>query len=1372
MRIPERVSESLTLFYSPVCMSTAMKFGFLLFFFLFLGTHCLIGQPFYFSTLTSEQGLAHNSVFNITQDYKGFMWFGTRDGISRYDSHQIKNYSFGVYNPDTEGNRVNRLYASGRDLWVGTATGLFRYDMGQDRFVPVPIRKEPLYVTEIQRVSSGDLWVGSRDGIYVFQQKGGIRQLLPGRHVHAICEFRRGTFLVIDGTKPLLINAEGEVIFRPAVEQTEPINTLANRHFPIFRDRRGSIFMGANQGLLQFDEQTMTFRRAEWFTKLTQGRVRVIRTMNEDLAGNLWVGGESGIVVVDKARQSVEWYDPSLTTSRHRLNDRAIYTSHIGHDGTVWLGTYFGGVNYARPVGVPFRHLFPATDRRSIAGKAVSVLTQDGQGRLWVGSEDAGLTIRNEQTGRYTVLDRSTGMSDDNIHALLVEKSGVAWVGTLLGGLNRIDPISDQTTSPTIRVYAHKLADSTSLTNNSIYALCRDRANRIWVGTVAGIDLFDERTGHFRRFRPDVLGNLFIYDILEDTAGFVWIATRSDGVYRYDPVTDRLTHYNAKNTPSIRNNQTTSIYEDAAHNLWFGSIDGGVCLWNRKRDQFVATPVNQYLPNKTVYGILEDNRGRFWFSTNQGLMAFDPKTGAHYLFDKTSGLQVVQFNFKSFLKDRNGHLHFGTVDGLCSFDPDVIRGHVFDAPVHFTDLKLFNQEVNVGSESVLKTHLDDTAELEFAHSENVITLGFVAINYFSKRTNYYTYYLEGFEKTWGPKTTVNTSTYTNLSPGTYIFRVRAYRSDGTLSPNERAIRLVVRPPFWQSTWAYLLYGLLFVGALWLYRRFITFLNEQKMAVEMERAEREKSTELNRQKLNFFTFLSNEFKTPITLIRAEIDELMQTNQNGKIASVADYSLIQKNARRLEILIDQITELRKTDSEHGKIQLTNADVVAFVKETLRGFEPLLQSRHLRKHLTFSHPYLMVSFDTGKLEMIIENVVFFFVNALSEGNELYLDVQADNLLDATNCPLTLTFSAHQESELFTALESSYRAASNSESLFSQSTPTGIGILLTISLVKMLSGTVQVFEEGERTGLTIKLPLRRNLTSRIVQEPNQVSPLQAQLIDLPDAWTPENGQPTELMPVEGDSDKPVLLIADRSKDLTQFLRRHYGETYQISVAHSFAEVARKAQTALPDLILCENELRDKEGQNVCTALKANPLTSVIPVLLLLNDHEEKTIISGLKSGADGYLSKPFNLNELDLLIDNHLKAVAQLKNKVASGFADTLLTNLPRRNKEQAFIARFTSLVNQEYKNKDVTTDWLAEQMNCSRSQLHSKVKTLTGHSTKEYLNDYRLTLARQHLANGMSVAEVAFEVGFGDPNYFGRAFRKKFGISPSRWSAEVVA
>ncbi len=875
----------------------------------------------------------------------------------------------------------------------------------------------------------------------------------------------------------------------------------------------------------------------------------------------------------------------------------------------------------------------------------------------------------------------------------------------------------------------------------------------------------DERTGTFRLVKSGGLDTAFIYALLEDVTGQIWIATRFSGVYRYDPGSGRLTHFHVGNTPALRNNQIISLYEDAGHNIWFGTINGGTCQWNNRLKKVITSPVNSYLPSQTVYGILEDNAGTYWFSTNRGLLSFDPNQKTYRIFDKSNGLQATQFNFSSYLKDSRGTLYFGSVDGLCFFDPDIIKKQVFDPPVYFTDLKLFNKEVNVDNGELLKKHLDETEELVFGYSQNVITLNFVAVNYLSKRTNYYTYYLEGFEKTWGPKTTVNSQTYTNLSPGSYTFRVRSFKSNGELSAKERTIQLRIEPPFWRTTPAYLVYLLLGIGTLLLYRRFITFLHNQKVAMQMERVKREQSEELNQQKLNFFTFLSNEFKTPITLIMAEIDELIQSGQAWRPDSATNYSVIKKNAKRLAVLIDQITELRKTGSELQKIQLTDADIVTFIKETIHGFDPLVQTRHIRKRLTFSHPYLMASFDAGKLEMIVGNVFFFITNELAEGDELTLDISLENLSEQPDCQLTITIESVGQQDLFNTIETSYRTTTDNEELFRQSNTSSIGILLTFSLLKVLTGTVRFFNEGQRQGLSIKLPIRRSPVSRVINGSRKQDQLHTQILGLSDDLLAENELagllPDDVLP----ADRPTMLLIDRSKDLTQFLKRHYGETYRISIAYTYNETVKKAENTLPDVILCDSDIRDKDNRNLCAALKSNPLTQAIPVILLLNDNDDKTIIDGLKSGADAYISKPFNLTELDLLVDNHLKSVSLLKNKLVGGLADSILTSLPRRNKEQEFIMRFSALVNQQYKDKDLTADTLAHLMNCSRSQLHTKLKTLTGYSTKEYLNDYRLALAHQLLENGMSVAEVAFEVGFGDPNYFGRAFKKKYGQSPSR-------
>lgn len=1319
-----------------------------------------IAQPFYFNRLTSDDGLSHNSVFSITQDHKGFIWFGTRTGLSRYDSQRIKNYPLNAFNPNAEATKVNCVYTVGHELWVGTTTGLFRYLFDKDEFVPVNLSKNSVNVMVIQRVSTGELWIGSQDGLYILPEHGAIRHILPGRLTHGIHEFRKGSFLILRNNTPYIINAAGETIFTLTTVGGNPEKSHIHRNHKLVLGRRGSIWMSTETDLLQLDEKTMVFRSLEWFGRLVKDRVRIVRTVAEDQAGNVWIGGESGVIMVDSQRQTARAYDKSFTASPYGLTDRAVYSSYVSRDGMVWLGTYFGGVNYTKPVGVSFEHLFPATDGQTIAGKAISEITLDRQERLWVGTEDGGISVQNRVTGRYTYHNRSNGLSDNNVHAISIDQSGAAWVGTFLGGLNRIDPATGQK-----RVFLHNPDDPTSLASNYVNSLYRDRTGQLWVGTTRGLNILDEKTGTFRLFKPQELGNPFIVDLLGDSSGKIWIATSRSGVYQYDPERDKLNHYDVGNTPVLRSNQITSIYEDSGHNMWFGSLNGGVYQWNYRQKKFIRHPMQGHLANQTVYEILEDNDKTYWFSTNSGLFSFNPKQNMYRMFDESNGLQATQFNFRSALKDWRGYLYFGSVDGLCYFNPDTIAKRVFDPPVYFTDLKLFNKEVKADGELMLTKRLDETKELSFDYAQNVITFDFVAINYFSKQTNYYTYYLEGFEETWGPKTTVNSQTYTNLSPGTYTFHVRSFQSNGDLSPTERTLHVVVNPPFWRTPWAYLLYALVGIGLLLLYRRFITFLNNQKVAVQMARVEREKSEELNQQKLNFFTFLSNEFKTPITLIMAEIDELIQSNQAWRADSATNYGVIKKNAKRLQALIDQITELRKTGSEFQRVNRTDVDIIAFIKETVQGFDPLLQSRHIRKRLSFSHPYLMASVDAGKVEMIIGNVFFFLANELAEGDELTLDVRLENTSGESDCQLLMTFSLTGQPDLFRSIKLSYQGAEDNEELFRQSDASSIGILLTFSLLKLLSGTVLFSDEGNRQGLSINIPIRKTPVSKINAGLKRTDPVRTQFVTIPDEPLPENGFVPEGFDEHLPADKPTILITDRSKDLAQFLKRHYQDSYQIRVAYSFSETLKKAETTLPELILCDSDIRDKEQRNLCVALKSNPLTQAIPVILLLNDDDDKTIIDGLNSGADGYISKPFNLKELDLTIRNHLQSVSLLKNKLVVGLTDSHLTTLPRRNKEQEFVLRFSALVNQHYKNKDITADSLARLMSCSRSQLHTKLKTLTGLSTKEYLNDYRLTLARQLLEGGMSVSEAAFEVGFNDPNYFGRAFKKKYGLTPSR-------
>nr|WP_293839284.1 two-component regulator propeller domain-containing protein [uncultured Arsenicibacter sp.] len=1330
-----------------------MKHVLLIISFILVLSSTIKAQPYYFSRLTSEHGLAHNSVFSIAQDYKGFMWFGTRDGVSRYDGQKIRNYSFTSTHTDVEHNRANCVYAAGKKLWAGTTAGLYAYDIQSDRFLPVPLEQKATHIHEIKQMASGVLWLATRNGIFLVYPDGRKRHILAGQSVQTICEYRKGTYLILTGNQPRIINEFGESIVSVTVNDVGQEKLPSFRNYTFFKDRHGVVWLGTNAGLLWLDETIMAFHPIPWYQTLIKNSIRVIRTMTEDQHGNFWLGSESGVVMITPDRKEAKHIDRSFAEDLHSLSDRAVYSSYVARDGTVWFGTYFGGVNFTQTRSRPFNHMFANADGQGLAGKAVSELVVDAQKKLWIASEDGGISVLDPQTGRYTFHNRRNGLSDDNVHGLYIDKRGIVWAGTYLGGLNRIDPKTGAKT-----VYMHREGDSTSLLNDGVYTILCDRRDRYWIGTVRGLNLFDAATGKFQVFRPDMFQRVFIYNLLEDSAGMIWITTRFDGIFRYNPDTGNLTRYHTGNTPVLHSNQVISIYEDSRHNMWFGLLNGGVYQWDRKTGRVSKPWFNTYLPNKTVYGILEDRSGHFWFSTNSGLFSVNPKQDRYHIFDKSNGLQTTQFNFRSYLKDQQGRLYFGSVNGLCYFDPDSVSKHTFDPPVYFTDFKLFNKTINPARQQVLTRPLDETPEIRLAYSQNVITLDFVAINY-QTRQNYYSCYLEGFEETWGPKTTINSQTYTNLSPGEYTFHVRSYQSNGQLSPKERTLTIIVDPPFWRSGYAYLLYTCLLIGALLLYRRFITLLNNQKLEARMARARQEKSEELNQQKLNFFTFLSNEFKTPITLIMAEIDELIRSNQAWRNDSATNYKVIKKNARRLQSLIDQITELRKVGNEHQKLVVSDQDIVLFLKEVVQGVDPLLQSRQIGKRLTFQLPFLMASFDAGKLEMLVGNLYFLCAHEVPEGSTLAVDVKVEQQSAALACQLVIRFSFSGAPDLFALLKSSYEATAEDEKLFTYSNSSSISLALTFSLLKVLSGQADFDENGMDYGLTVAIPIRKSPVSKPAPVTKKADPLLLQVVDEPDDLTPAAAEEA------GAATLPTLLIADRSKDLTQFLKRHFQEKYRVQIVHSYADALKKAEAVLPEIIICENDLQQKASESLCQALKKNPLTESIPVILLLNDQDDSTIINALNCGADGYIAKPFNLKELDLIVKNELSSVALLKKKLTQHQGSPLLHPLPKTNKEQAFMLRFSELVISRYKDKDITTESLAQHMHCSRSQLHTKLTRLTGLSPKEYVNEYRLSVARQELLSGKSVGEVTFDVGFSDPNYFSRAFKKKFGISPSK-------
>ena len=1304
-------------------------------------------QKYYFKNISPVEGLSHSSVFCITQDYKGFMWFGTREGLNRYDSQHIKTYYFKSASPTVEASRINVVQAADEELYVGTGTELLQYDFTKDQFDRVRLPGDSIVFINDLASSRVGVLVGTQNGLFLLKKDRTVRQLLKNQNVRKLVEYKRGVWMILTGNTLRLLTLNGETIL-----SISTANLPNATHFEtIYKDTEGQIWAGTNRGLLGLDTQKMQFTKPEWF-----GAEEVlVRTIAEDKERQLWIGTETGAYLYAKKSGQLTYYEQSFEQSPNHLADKSIYASFVSAEGIVWLGSYFGGVNYALPENHSFEYLFPERDARTISGKAVSQIVADAAQNLWVATEDGGVTVFDKNLVYQKSYDATNGLSDNNVHAVFPESSGTTvWIGMFSGGLNRLDVKTGR-----ISTFTHDANDPKSLSNNRVYSLHKDRQSTLWVGTQQGLNVFDEKMQQFTLAFPNTLGDKFIYDIHQDKAGNVWFATRFDGIYRCDSLRKNLRHFAAKSTPAIHSDQIVSIYEDRAGNLWFGTLDGKVAFFDQKRQKFSEPAFLAQIPDKTIYGILEDNQRNLWFSTNRGLINLDTKTNKIRIFDKGSGLLTTQFNFKSFYKNQNGTLFFGSVNGLCYFRPEVLHKNIFSPKCYFTGLKIFNEEVGIGENEVLQKSIDETEALEIEHRQNVLTLDFVALNYPAAGNNHYTYYLEGFEENWNDRTDKSSATYTNLPFGNYTFHLKTYRSDGTLADPERTLRIKVNPPLWLSPLAILLYLGLIGLAIYYYGRFVRFVNEQKLAVQVERLDKEKNQELNAQKINFFTFVSNEFTSPLTLIVAVIDEIIHAEPLRKEDLNRNVKIIKKNARHLQMLIEQLTAIRKT-SESASNELIELDLVGFVKENLLALQPLILSRNLTVKTIFSQPYVHAVIDGMRLELVLANIFFNIFSKCSPESSFELSTGVETAAAGeSESVFHLTLSGPLPIGFIKSLPQTI----DSEPMISAITTPSISESLLVSLVEKLRGKFWV-DAMETPKIHLQIPYRTSAEQRkegIGQERKAGKSVVGQWV----ADYETGDQDAVLQETSPGVEKAKILIVGKNAELLDFLKRHFADRYEIATAPSHAKAIRKTESAFPDLVLCDSDLVNETGESICQTLKGNGHTSFIPIILMLENDTEASRIAALAAGSDAMIGKPFKLQELDLLVKNTLDARRLMRERYAGSSLPASEITAYQNNKGTDFLLRFTNLIETNYQESTLTVDILAEAMQCSRSSLHTKIKAMTRLSTIEFLNDYRLRMAHQLLAQGNSVAEAADAVGLNDPNYFSRIFKRKYGESPSR-------
>ncbi|MEH0152882.1 two-component regulator propeller domain-containing protein [Limibacter armeniacum] len=1314
-----------------------------------------IGQSdFSFNKITTRQGLSHSTVYAITQDDRGYVWIGTREGLNRYDSYGLRTFYAGEDSLSLRDNHITALLYADDYLYVGSSRGVDRYDYKTDRFLPIKMEGESFgLVNQLYQASDSSLFVCSPKGLFKLEGDR-LKAVRPDLNVISITEYKKNVFWLATQQQILLINQEGETVkFYPYLKATDDrLLSCEGNISTIFKDRQGEIWIGTiRSGVYRYVAKEDGFEPILPRHKGNPIEANMVRTLDEDEQGNLWIGTESGLFVYQRGTQTFEHFTHSYDQTVSSLSDKAIYCLYRSRENMMWIGTYFGGVNFVKPNVKTFQQLVADGGVSRLSGKAVSQITDDQSGKLWIGTEDGGITIFDRQSGKMNYLRHHAGrnsISTNNVHAIHDDGNGHMWIGTFLGGLNRYH---QQTR--TFTHFSKQEGDSLSLSNNHVYALLSDSKDSLFIGTQNGLNFYDSKKGTVVPYRPEEFTGKFIYDLKEDHLGNIWVCTMNAGVYYHDRKSQKWFHFNTGN--GLPTNRIISAFEDSKQQMWFGSLGGGLIKRKAESQTFTAFTTQDGLPNNNVYGILEDDHQNLWVSTNKGLVRFDPTAETMNSFTISQGVIDNQFNFKSAFRAKDGYMYFGTVNGLCYFHPDSLSFSQDPPAVHLTDFKLFNRSLEIGEDSPLEKQIDETSNITLAYVQNVFTFEFVAINYFSPGNNTYAYYMEGFEDKWNYAGNKRTATYTNLSPGTYLFHLKAANYGGKWS-KEKQVTVVIEPPFWMSKWAYGIYLCLLILIGYLYKLYLNARSQEKMVLQLERVEKEKIREVNQHKLNFFTYISHEFKTPLTLIIAAIDKLSEKGNTH--AGEQELKLVKRNATRLHHLIDQLMEFRKTESDHTSLHLSKGDMVVFLKDTFESFVPLFVKKQLDYRFNAEIKECVIYFDPDKIDKIVTNLLSNAVkhtNAFGEiSMSLTLATQENNR--TLKIQITDTGSGLSDGEAEKIFLPFYQ--SKNETLKAEGT--GIGLALVRSLVHYLKGEISVDSQLDQgTTITVTLPLvdQVALSEKVVLGQGNRSILTQDLLY-------EETETAEVEKEEGKAEYEILIVED-NKELLKFLVSHFSPHYKVSHAADGKTALEKIEKGLPDLVISDVMLPKMDGMTLCRKVKTEVATCHIPVILLTAKANVENKLKGLDEGADAYIPKPFNMKELELVVKNTLNARANLK-KHFQQFGNLEGYTEPVNNRDQAFVNKLTELVHKHMDDPDFNVTVLTKEAGVSRTLLHMKLKKLLNLSTTEFIKMIRMQQAAKLLREGLNVSEVAFQVGFKDPSYFSRSFKDKFNISPSEY------
>lgn len=1353
-----------------------------------------------FRILNTDDGLSSNQVNSIYKDHKGFLWIGTRSGLNRYDGYNLKVYK---NNPSDStsliDNFVRKVIGDKNDnLWILSPNSkLCIYDPIKDKFyhslkqfdknIKIPQNN----ISDINIDNAGRVLITNDFfGVYIYdintgettwlKSENGNPNSILSNDVSSIKQNSEGDFWIIN-RQGILEKINSKTL---NVEKRTPVfsDVIENdgENFRLFIDSSNDVWVYSESASLgaacYIPSKNRIVRYAE-----NGGDYAIVNNVVKDIVqdsiGSIWIGMDhGGINVIDKKTGDISRVE-NIKGEMNSLPDNSITSFFTDNTGIIWVGMYKGGLAYYHRDFFKFKlfHNNPY-DSKSISCNDINSFAEDRKGNIWIGSNGGGLIYYNRLLNRFDTYKNdphnTNSISKDVVISLLNDSKNRLWIGTYFGGL-------DLYNNSRFKHFKHNPNVANSLSNNRVWQVFEDSRNNIWVGTLGGgVDLLDANSEGFIHFKDGHLnsvGSNFIFSIEEDKYGNIWFGT-INGIDVLDWESQRFFRYEAqlKLEHSLSDNKVLVIKKDSRGLIWIGTTNG-LNLYDENSKTFRVFRQKDGLPDNSILGIEEDDLGNIWVMTPMGLSEIHidyaddiwNSTCSFHYYNQKDGLEKQKFNERASFKTSSGELLFGGINGFSLINPTKIKSFSVNKDVTLLQFKLFNNPVQinevVGNRIVLTKSFSATDEITLKHNENIFAISFAALDFFHPEKLVYEYKLEGFNDKWfRVGSNRREATYTNLNSGIYFFRVRVSENGEDWYPHEVYLKINILPPFWASNWAYFSYTI-FVVLLLIGWRYLVLKKERiKIKKQNELDEVNRIKELNDLKIKFFTNVSHEFRTPLTLIISPIQKLI--NSASDPTQIKQLSIIERNGKRLLNLVNQLLDFRKLEVNQLKLFVSSGDIVQFIQEKAEAFVSYSENKGVKLNVTSEVDSYHALFDHDKLEKVIFNLLSNAFKFTLKGGQINVVLKiVDGINEQQRKMLQIEVSDSGigiEPSKLNSIFDRFFQGEHAKEISNQGS--GIGLSLTKEFVHLHGGSITVKScLGEGSCFSVYIPLDIKGEQIDLEQSENTAEKGLEYIEDIEKVDENVGEPTE---------KPLLLLVEDNDDLRYYLKENLSNNYRIIEATNGQKACDLLNEELPAVIISDVMMPIMDGIEFCRKIKEDARYSHIPFVLLTAITSLDNELKGLEVGADDYITKPFNYEVLELKIRNIIAHRKSLHSKFGSSLeispSEICITSMDEKLFKKALDVVNANLIDSEF-----SIDKMCELMGISRAHLYNKLVGITGKTPAEFIKIMRLKRAAQLLEQSqLTVAEISYEVGYNGPRYFTKHFKDQYGQTPSQYSKSV--